>query len=194
MRVIAGSARRLKLKTPAGMDTRPTQDIIKETLFNVIQNDVPGSLFLDIFAGSGQIGIEALSRGARKAIFIENNKKTADLIRENLEFTRLSDRGEVIGSDVMAALSGLENTGFYKSAPFDIIHLDPPYESGLEVNVLSFLRTSALAGSETLIIIEASQKTDFSFAEELGFDIIREKIYKHNRHVFLKRGEQTEGG
>ncbi len=190
MRVIAGTARRLKLKTPEGERTRPTQDIIKETLFNIIQNDVPGSLFLDIFAGSGQIGIEALSRGARKAVFIENNKKTADIIRENLLFTRLSDRGEVIGSDALAALSGLENTLFYKSSPFDIIHLDPPYESGLEENILSFLRDSCLIGSGTLIIIEASRKTDLSFAGDLGFVITKEKIYKHNRHVFLRAGEK----
>lgn len=194
MRVIAGSARRLKLKTPEGKDTRPTQDIIKETLFNIIQNDVPGSLFLDIFAGSGQIGIEALSRGARKAVFIENNKKTADIIRENLLTTRLSDRGEVLGSDAMVALSGLENTLFYKSSPFDIIYLDPPYESGLEENILSFLKGSSLMGSDTLIIIEASQKTDFSFAEGLGFTIVREKNYKHNRHVFLRAAEEMTDG
>ena len=89
MRVIAGSARRLKLKTLDGLETRPTQDIIKETLFNVIQNEVPGSRFLDLFSGSGAIGIEALSRGAREAFFVENNRKAVKIIEENLEFTKL---------------------------------------------------------------------------------------------------------
>ena len=75
MRVIAGSARRLKLVAPYGFDTRPTQDIIKETLFNIIQADVPGSIFLDLCAGSGAIGIEALSRGAKRAYFVENGRE-----------------------------------------------------------------------------------------------------------------------
>ena len=84
MRVIAGSARRLLLVTPEGMDTRPTQDKIKETLFNILQMDVPGSVFLDICAGSGGIGIEALSRGAKRAYFIENGRAAVSCILKNL--------------------------------------------------------------------------------------------------------------
>ncbi len=95
MRVIAGSARRLLLKTVEGLDTRPTTDRIKETLFNVLQNDVPGCMFLDLFSGSGAIGIEALSRGASLAVLIEKNPKAAACIRENLEHTRLADRALV---------------------------------------------------------------------------------------------------
>ena len=85
MRVIAGSARRLTLKTIEGMDTRPTTDRIKETLFNMIQNDIYGCTFLDLFSGSGAIGIEALSRGAKEAVFVEKNPKAADCIRDNLK-------------------------------------------------------------------------------------------------------------
>lgn len=88
MRVIAGSARRLTLKTIEGMDTRPTTDRIKETLFNMIQNDIYGCTFLDLFSGSGAIGIEALSRGAKEAVFVEKNPKAADCIRDNLKAAR----------------------------------------------------------------------------------------------------------
>ena len=89
MRVIAGTARHLKLKTMEGMNTRPTTDRIKETLFNMLSFHVEGSRFLDLFSGSGAIGIEALSRGAKEAVFVENNRKAAGCIRDNLKFTRL---------------------------------------------------------------------------------------------------------
>ena len=91
MRVIAGKAKSLPLKTIDGPDTRPTTDRIKETLFNMLQPDIPGSKFLDLFSGSGAIGIEALSRDAQKAYFVESNRKAAECIRENLAFTRLAD-------------------------------------------------------------------------------------------------------
>ncbi len=91
MRVIAGKARRLLLKTIDGLDTRPTTDRIKETLFNMIQTELPDCRFLDLFAGSGAIGIEALSRGASHAVFVEKNQKAADCIRENLKRTYLEE-------------------------------------------------------------------------------------------------------
>lgn len=182
MRVIAGSARRLKLKTLDSLDTRPTQDIIKETLFNVIQVEVPGSRFLDLFAGSGAIGIEALSRDATEAVFVENNRKAVAIINENLAFTHLADRASVITGDCMVGLSQLERKG-----RFDIIHMDPPYNLNLEKNVLTYLSTSQLADEDTLIIVEASQETDFDYLSELGFEIVKDKIYKRNRHLFLKK-------
>ena len=183
MRVIAGSARRLRLKTLEGLETRPTQDIIKETLFNVIQMDIPGCTFLDLFSGSGAIGIEALSRGALEAVFVENNKKAVKIINDNLEFTKLKDNAKVITGDYLVALSQLEK----REKPFDIIHMDPPYEKDYEKNVLNYLKNSSLINEDTLIIVEASVKTDISYTEEFGYDIIKDKIYKHNRHLFLKR-------
>ena len=92
MRVVAGSAKSLKLKTIEGMETRPTQDRIKETLFNMIQYDIPGSTFLDLFSGSGGIGIEALSRGAKEAYFVEKAKPALRCIRENLRYTKLDKK------------------------------------------------------------------------------------------------------
>lgn len=112
MRVIAGSARRIQLKTIEGLDTRPTTDRIKETLFNIVQDRLVRSRFLDCFAGSGAIGIEALSRGASQAVFIEQNQKAAECIRENLAKTRLEDRGLVMRCDVLAGIKSLEGKGY----------------------------------------------------------------------------------
>ena len=92
MRVVAGSAKSLKLKTIEGMETRPTQDRIKETLFNMIQYDIAGCTFLDLFSGSGAIGIEAISRGVKKAVFVENNPNAIQCIMENLKKTQLEDQ------------------------------------------------------------------------------------------------------
>ena len=108
MRVIAGKARRLPLKTVPGMDTRPTTDRIKETLFNILQNDLPGIRFLDVFSGSGGIGIEALSRGAKEAVFIESARAAANCIRENLTFTKLAQDATLYQCDVLAAFSRME--------------------------------------------------------------------------------------
>ena len=107
MRVIAGTARRLQLKTLDGMDTRPTTDRIKETLFNMISAELYDSNFLDLFSGSGGIGIEALSRGAANAVFVEKNPKAMKCIQENLESTKLKDRAKTMQMDVFAALSRL---------------------------------------------------------------------------------------
>ena len=109
MRVIAGSARHLKLKTIEGMGTRPTTDRIKETLFNMLSFYVEDSRFLDLFSGSGGIGIEALSRGAKQAVFVEQNKKAVACIKENLTHTHLNDKAVVMSKDVMTALRILED-------------------------------------------------------------------------------------
>ena len=106
MRVIAGKARRLNLKTIPGNDTRPTTDRIKETLFNILQPEIPGCRFLDLFSGSGAIGIEALSRGAEYAVFVEKNPKACTCIRENLSFTKLAENGKVIIKGEFAPIIG----------------------------------------------------------------------------------------
>lgn len=108
MRVIAGSAKRLQLKTIDGLETRPTTDRIKETLFNMISHEIADSCFLDLFSGSGAIGIEALSRGARKAVFVEQNHKAMTCIRENLTFTKLAKQAVLLEMDVVSALKRLE--------------------------------------------------------------------------------------
>ena len=123
MRVIAGKARRIPLKTMDGLNTRPTTDRIKETLFNIIQDDIYGCRFLDLFSGSGGIGIEALSRGAKEAFFVERHKTAAACIRENLEKTHLEKQAVLLCADVFEALRRLSA----KEAAMDIIFMDPPY-------------------------------------------------------------------
>ena len=184
MRVIAGKARRLPLKTVPGMDTRPTTDRIKETLFNILQNELYGIRFLDMFSGSGGIGIEALSRGAAEVYFIENARAAVACIRDNLEFTRLSEAAKVYPCDVMTALARLEG-----EKPFQIIFMDPPYGQGLEQRVLEYIADTlpSYVNEETLIIIEASLETDFSYVDSLGFSLERVKEYKTNKHVFIRR-------
>lgn len=183
MRVIAGSARSLPLKTPEGEGTRPTTDRIKETLFNMIQMEVPGCVFADFFSGSGAIGIEALSRGARKAYFIENAKEAIGCIEKNLAFTHLQDKGVVLKQDVYSAVTSI----FEKHV--DIIFMDPPYDFGHEKKLLALLKNMKYVTKETLFIVEASLGTDFQFAGELGYEIIKEKEYKTNKHVFLRTME-----
>ena len=181
MRVIAGEARRLKLVTPEGNDTRPTQDRIKETLFNMLQNDVPGAVFIDVFAGSGGIGIEALSRGAKKAYFIENNIKAIKCINQNLQTTKFEDRATVLKSDVLV---GLKNV---KEKEVDLIFVDPPYESGLYERTFELLSRLPYVTEYTMLIAECSLDMDLSVFEDNGFEIIKEKRYKTNQHVFMKK-------
>lgn len=182
MRVIAGSAKRLQLKTVEGMETRPTTDRIKETLFNMISAYLADSNFLDLFSGSGAIGIEALSRGAACAVFVEQSKKAMECIKENLKYTKLDDRAEVYETDVINALSRLEG-----KKTFDYIFMDPPYNQFHEKRVLEYLSNSTLLSEDGIIIVEASLETDFSYIDELGYSLIKEKEYKTNKHVFLER-------
>ena len=181
MRVIAGIARSLPLKCPSGLDTRPTTDRIKETLFNMLQAEIPGCVFVDIFSGSGGIGIEAISRGAKKAYFIENGKEALSCIEDNLKFTKFSDKAVVLKQDAISALHNI----YEKEV--DIIFMDPPYDQGLEKQVLSVLKGFRYVTEDTLIIVEAHLKCDFSFVEDMGYQIVKEKIYKTNKHVFLRR-------
>ncbi len=183
MRVIAGKARRLPLKTVPGMDTRPTTDRIKETLFNILQNDIYGIRFLDVFSGSGGIGIEALSRGAKEAYFIEQNRAAAECIRQNLAFTHLAEDAVVMQCDVFSAFGRMEG-----QSPFQIIFMDPPYRQELEKSVLEYFAAHqpSFVDEDTVIIIEALMDTDFSYAQSLGFEILRVKEYKTNKHVFLR--------
>ena len=183
MRVIAGSARRLLLKTIEGMDTRPTTDRIKETLFNMLNTQIPGCTFLDLFSGSGAIGIEALSRGAKQAFFVESNPEAVSCIRENLSRTHLEEGALVLNCDVIAGLKKLEG----RNPRFDIIFMDPPYRQGLEEDVLRFLSKSSVLKPDTMIIVEASLDTDFSYLDELGFSVIKFKKYKTNMHVFIQQ-------
>ena len=182
MRVIAGKSRRMTLAVPAGNDVRPTTDRIKETLFNIIQADVYASRFLDLFSGSGGIGIEALSRGADEAVFVEKSKEALRCIEYNIEHTRLGDNAEVLPMDVLSGIRNLSRRGKY----FDIVFMDPPYEQDMELPVLEALDNSGIIDEDSLIIIETSLRTDEEQFNDHNFSIVRVKKYKTNQHVFLK--------
>ncbi|MBQ0058484.1 MAG: 16S rRNA (guanine(966)-N(2))-methyltransferase RsmD [Lachnospiraceae bacterium] len=182
MRVIAGSARSLPLKTVPGTDIRPTTDKTKETLFNILMPYINGSRFLDLFSGSGAIGIEAISRGCLEVVFVDNFKAAWKCIDDNLTFTKFKDQAELIKSDAVSAVKRLEG-----GKPFDIIFMDPPYDKSLEKDVLEALSGSSLVHEDTIIIVEASLKTSFDYIEELGYTVFKDKKYKNNRHLFLKK-------
>lgn len=183
MRVIAGSAKSLALKTIDGLGTRPTTDRIKETLFNMIRTNIPDCYFVDVFAGSGGIGIEALSRGASNCTFIENNKDAIKCIKENLEFTRLSDRARVLECDYLSGLSVL----IKDDKPVDILFMDPPYDNEFEKKVLEYLKDTKIIDEYTIIIVEASLETRMDYVEALGYRVYKTKEYKTNKHIFIEK-------
>ena len=181
MRVIAGSARRLLLKTPSGMDTRPTTDRIKETLFNMLMPYLSGAIFVDLFSGSGGIGIEALSRGARKAYFVDSSPKAIACISDNVEHTHFMDKAVILKQDVFSAIRGsIKDVA-------DVVFLDPPYNQEYDKRALELLKDASFVDEDTLIVIEASLETDFSYAESLGFAVEKEKCYKTSKHMFIRR-------
>lgn len=145
MRVITGKARGVRLKTPEGRDTRPTTDRVKEALFSAIQFEIEGRRVLDLFAGSGQLGIEALSRGAEKAVFVDMSKKAVALVKENLRLTRLQDQAQVIQADYMGFLSRNRET-------FGLIFLDPPYaEDFLEKSLQNIVEFDILVSGGIIV-------------------------------------------
>jgi 16S rRNA (guanine(966)-N(2))-methyltransferase RsmD len=157
MRVIAGKFRSRQLKGPKKLRLRPTSDRLRETLFNILGRAVEDSLFVDLYAGTGAIGIEALSRGAREVIFVESHTKAAGLIRENLAALGVRAGAEVIEA---SAMRGLEKLAA-RHVVADFIFLDPPYESAEDcLQVLEFLDASHLVPPYGLVIVEHRRKTD----------------------------------
>lgn len=180
MRVISGTAKSLRLKTIEGDSTRPTTDRIKETLFNIIGCEVFDSYVLDLFAGSGGIGIEALSRGALFCDFVDNNLKCVNVIGENLRFTHLDNKAQVIKGDVISYINGCRNK------KYDIIFIDPPYRLGFEMDVLKSISSNGLCHKDTVIILEALKGFDEETVLECGYTVEKVKVYGTNKHIFMK--------
>ena len=182
MRVIAGEKRHLLLKTVDSEAVRPTTDKIKETLFNIIQFKLKDVVFVDLFAGSGAIGIEALSRGAKKAYFVDNNKSAINIINENLNNTKLLDKSVVLYKDAKNALLYLDEI----KENVDIIFMDPPYNKDLYYDCFVVLKNSSIINENSIIIIETSIDDDVDKICSLGFEITRVKEYKNQKHTFIK--------
>lgn len=171
MRVITGKARGIQLKTPDGLTTRPTADRVKEALFSIIQFDLPGARVLDLFGGTGQLGIEALSRGAKSAVFVDAGEPACKLIRENLRRTKLEADGKVVRSDYLEYLKRCRET-------FDIIFLDPPYAEVFLENALNCIGEIDILQSGGIIVTERPLGKDLNV--ELP-DFTRSKDYKYGK-------------
>ena len=145
MRIISGAARGRKLKEPQGFDIRPTSSMVKESIFNIIQFDIEGRRVLDLFAGTGQLGIEALSRGAAGAVFVDNSPQAVAAVRDNLSSTRLGDGARVTLGDSLGYLKDC-------AEKFDLIFIDPPYKSNLTENSLSAIYMFDILSAHGIII------------------------------------------
>ena len=169
MRVITGKARGIVLKTPTGMATRPTADRVKEAIFNIIQFEVPTARVLDLFGGTGQLGIEALSREAKSAVFVDEREDACRLIRENLKRTKLEQYGRVIRADYMAYLRTCKEK-------FDIILLDPPYAEVFLENSLKMITEIDILQSGGIIVTERPIGKELPWDFE-GFEISLEEEF-----------------
>ena len=171
MRVITGKARGVQLKTPDGMHTRPTSDRVKEALFSIIQFDVPGARVLDLFGGTGQLGIEALSRGAKSAVFTDAREEACKLIRENLKKTRLESDARVIRSDYLDYLTRCRER-------FDIILLDPPYAEVFLETALKRITEIDILETNGIIVTERPAGKELPWEFE-GYS--RSRDYKYGK-------------
>ena len=173
MRVITGKARGVALKTPDGMKTRPTADRVKEALFSIIQFQIPTARVLDLFGGTGQLGIEALSRDAKSAVFVDNREEACKLIKENLRRTKLSENARVVCSDYQTFLRNCHDR-------FDIIFLDPPYGEVFLENSIKLITEIDILQSSGIIVTErpAEKELLLSFP---GYS--RSKDYRYGKTI-----------
>ena len=154
MRVISGRARGTKLKTIESMSTRPTLDRVKESLFNILQKDITEKNVLDLFAGSGALGIEALSRGANKAYFSDSNPEAVKVIKENLTKTRLIDYSKVYNMSYEKAITKMSN----ENVKIDIVFIDPPYRLEIAANSIKLIIQNDLLNENAIIVVETDEK------------------------------------
>lgn len=188
MRIITGSARGTKLETPEGLNTRPTSERTKEAIFSAVQFDIERRRMLDVFSGSGQMALEALSRGAASAVAIDSDRKACEIIRRNAEKTHLADKLRILCGDALAMLGKL------KGSRFSLVFMDPPYASGLVPAVLSRLAAYDLLENGAYVICETGDPGDvFGDKGELEskYSVYRE--YKHGiAYVTIIRPKKEE--
>ena len=173
MRVISGKARGIVLKTPDGIQTRPTADRVKEALFSILQFDLPGKRILDLFGGTGQLGIEAISRGAKSAVFVDAGDAPCKLINENLRRAKMEGEGKVVRADYLTYLSGCKEK-------FDIVFLDPPYAEVFLENAIKKISEIDILESGGIIVAEHPVEKPLLLEIE-GFS--RSKDYKYGKVV-----------
>ena len=186
MRVISGIARGTKLDSIDSLDTRPTLDRVKESLFNIIQNKIENSIILDLFAGSGAIGIEFISRGCSKAYFCEKSHDAIKMINRNLIKTKLKDKSEIYETDYIKCLKLLSSY----NVKFDIIYIDPPYKQDLAGKAVEQIIFLDLLKHNGIIVIETDEeKRDLKEIEKLQVEVYDLRKYGRAHLIFLNRKE-----
>ena len=180
MRIISGKARGTKLYTLEGENTRPTLDRVKESIFNIIQSDIEGAEVLDLFAGSGAIGLEFLSRGAKNAVLCDKSKEAVNIIKKNIEKTHMEQYAQVLNTDFEDCLDKLRNK------QFDIIYLDPPYATEYILKSLKKIIELKLTKEQSLIIVETDDEQ--RILKEIGnidVEIVDKRKYGRATIIFL---------
>ncbi len=178
MRVISGLRRGLKLKAPEGLGTRPTTDRVKESVFNLIQFHFPCDSVLDLFAGSGALGIEALSRGAAHCVFVDADRTAAALVRENLQSARFEAQASVVQQQAEGYLSSC-------TTAFSVIFLDPPYNKGMLSPVLSLIQERNLLTEDGIIVVETERSGEV--VPDTAFSVKKSVAYGKTVITILKR-------
>jgi len=195
MRVIAGTAGGMRLDAPPGQEVRPIPDMVRQALFNILCEEVPGSNFLDLFAGAGTVGIEALSRGAERCLFVEKSPRHAEFIRKNLEHTRLAERGELLVRDAFRAPDLLQPRG----APFDLIFLGPPFplwqEPRAKADLLALMDRLGETGllKDNGILVAQHDTQDILPGETPRLRRSDRRAYGRNILSFYRRKTASEG-
>ncbi len=181
MRVITGTAKGCRLETLSGLDTRPTVERVKEGLFSAISFEIEGRRVLDLFAGSGQMGIEALSRGARSCVFVDRSREAVAVIKRNLQAAKLFSAATVVSAEAVEFLR-------HENGPFDLVLLDPPYANGLLLPCLELLGSRVAAGGA--VLCESDRETDLP--QRVG-PLTLQRTYRYGRVlVRLYRREVDE--
>jgi 16S rRNA (guanine(966)-N(2))-methyltransferase RsmD len=184
LRIIAGKLRGRRLRAPEGLAVRPTSDRLRETLFNILSPKIEGSRFLDLCAGSGAIGIEAVSRGAAGVVFVDNSRRACRVIEDNLRILGIN-QSEIIASDALRAMIRLEE----RDERFDIIFFDPPYDSDIYSRVLARLASSPLLAPDAVVIVERRSK-DEPVRDYGGLKIFRQVKQGDSALAFYETGRQ----
>ena len=183
MRVISGSAKGTKLISLEGNQTRPTLDRIKESLFNILQNQIMDSYVLDLFAGSGALGIEALSRGAKKVVFCDKSSQAIEVITKNLERTHFLEKSIIVKQEYKKAL-----TRFSGQEKFDLIFIDPPYEAGIAVKAIEEILSLDLLKKEGVLVLETDQEQrELEQLKKVEVNVYDLRKYGRVRLIFLNR-------
>lgn len=187
MRIIAGYAKGRKLKSPENQDIRPTSDRVKEAIFSMIAFYIPGKIVLDLFAGTGNLGLEALSRGAKFSVFVDNNREALKLVNQNIKLLGYKDKTSVVFSDALKALDLFRK----RNEKFDIVFIDPPYRQSLYGEIIQSIAENDIIDRSGILIIE--HPADIKLKDEYeGLKKIKEKKYGNTSITILKREDNYE--